>query len=237
MEIMTLKTINIVEDRLKKFVELWYLCCMMFRWTNKFWNWCSQYQDIYDWISPLNKRSGILYTPYILWGFIFANFASRVLFANSTTRENKFTSDPDTRMQLVYVSNTSSTVHSARANEWMILISPTSVHDCSPPRSRIQPLAEMSWSPDSRKIRLAKYMAYTVPFILTQQSMGGNEYGDSRHLSIFTLLKNLKHKDSFGKSENLSKIFFAEILVFDHDYEGKSSSSNGLLWISFIFLK
>ena len=39
----------------------------------------------------------------------------------------------------------------------------------------------------------------------------------------------LKHKDSFGKSENLSKIFFAEILVFDHDYEGKSSSSNGLL--------
>ena len=39
----------------------------------------------------------------------------------------------------------------------------------------------------------------------------------------------LKHKDSFGK-----KIFFAEILVFDHDCEGKSSSSNGLLWISFI---
>ena len=45
----------------------------------------------------------------------------------------------------------------------------------------------------------------------------------------------LKHKDSFGKSENLPKIFFAEILVFDHDYEGKSSSSNGLLWSSFIF--
>ena len=45
----------------------------------------------------------------------------------------------------------------------------------------------------------------------------------------------LKHKDTFGKSENLSKIFFTEILVFDHDYEGKSSSSNGLLWISFIF--
>ena len=44
----------------------------------------------------------------------------------------------------------------------------------------------------------------------------------------------LKHKDSFGKFENLSKIFFAEILVFDHDYEGKSSSTNGLLWISFI---
>ena len=29
-------------------------------------------------------------------------------------------------------------------------------------------------------------------------------------------LKLLKHKDSFGKSENLSKIFCAEILVFDH---------------------
>ena len=47
----------------------------------------------------------------------------------------------------------------------------------------------------------------------------------------------LKHKDSFRKSENLSKIFFTEIQVFDHDYEGKSSSSNGLLWISFIFFK
>ena len=45
----------------------------------------------------------------------------------------------------------------------------------------------------------------------------------------FTDVCHLKHKDSFGKSENLSKIFFAEILVFDHDYEGKSSSSNGLL--------
>ena len=37
--------------------------------------------------------------------------------------------------------------------------------------------------------------------------------------------QNLKHRDSFGKSENLSKIFFAEMLVFGHDYEGKSSSS------------
>ena len=52
-----------------------------------------------------------------------------------------------------------------------------------------------------------------------------------------SIWSSLKHKDSFGKSENFSKIFFAEILVFDHDYEGKSSSSNGLLWISFIFLK
>ena len=46
---------------------------------------------------------------------------------------------------------------------------------------------------------------------------------------IQSLQTTLKHKDSFGKSENLSKIFFAEILVFDHDYEGKSSSSNGVL--------
>ena len=45
----------------------------------------------------------------------------------------------------------------------------------------------------------------------------------------------LKHKDSFGNSENLPKIFSPDILVFNHDYEGKSSSSNGLLWISFIF--
>ena len=46
----------------------------------------------------------------------------------------------------------------------------------------------------------------------------------------------LKHKYSFGKSENLSKTFFAEMLVFDHDYEGKSLSSKGLLWISIYFI-
>ena len=39
----------------------------------------------------------------------------------------------------------------------------------------------------------------------------------------------LKHKDSFGKSENLSKTFFTEILVFHPDYECKSSSTIGLL--------
>ena len=53
----------------------------------------------------------------------------------------------------------------------------------------------------------------------------------------FDIQTQLKHKDSFGKSENLSKIFFAEIHVFDHDYEGKSSIINGLLWISFLFKK
>ena len=52
---------------------------------------------------------------------------------------------------------------------------------------------------------------------------------DNLSSSEQTIDRALKHKDSFGKSENLSKIFFAEILVFDHDYEGKSSSSNGLL--------
>ena len=46
------------------------MCCMMmFRWTNnqpriqKIWHVWRRYQDIYDWISPLNKRSGL---PYIL---------------------------------------------------------------------------------------------------------------------------------------------------------------------------
>ena len=62
-----LKTLfNIVEERFKKIVELRCLCCiMMFRKVNKqpgmqkFWNWCSHYQEIYDWISPvLNKRAG-----------------------------------------------------------------------------------------------------------------------------------------------------------------------------------
>ena len=54
-----------------------------------------------------------------------------------------------------------------------------------------------------------------------------NYYQKSGHV-IKIRRRILKHKDSFGKSENFSKIF-AEILVFDHDYEGKSSSSNGLL--------
>ena len=61
-----LKTLfNIVEDWLKKLLNLnWCLCSIMFRRVNnkpgmqKFWNWCSHYQENYDWISPLNKRSG-----------------------------------------------------------------------------------------------------------------------------------------------------------------------------------
>ena len=40
---------------------------------------------------------------------------------------------------------------------------------------------------------------------------------------------SLKHKDSFGKSENLSKTFYVEILVFHPDYKCKLSSSNGQL--------
>ena len=70
-------------------------------------------------------------------GFIFANFASRVLLANSTTRENKFTSDPDARMLFVYTQLlvVQYIVHVQMSD--MILISPTSVHDCSPPQSRI----------------------------------------------------------------------------------------------------
>ena len=45
-----------------KYFELSCLCCiLMFRWINKlpgiqqFWNLCSHYQDIYDWISPFEK--------------------------------------------------------------------------------------------------------------------------------------------------------------------------------------
>ena len=65
-----LKTLfNIVEDRFN-FFFLWRLCCiMMFRWINKqpgmqkFWNWCSHYQEIYDWVSSSHKQSGL---PFIL---------------------------------------------------------------------------------------------------------------------------------------------------------------------------
>ena len=42
---------------------------MMFRWINKqpgiqkFRNWCRHYQDIYDWIPPINKLSGVWFIP------------------------------------------------------------------------------------------------------------------------------------------------------------------------------
>ena len=49
------------------------------------------------------------------------------------------------------------------------------------------------------------------------------------YITEVNIRPTLKHKDSFGKSENLSTTKITEILVFDHDYEGKSSSSNGLL--------
>ena len=60
-----LKTLFIIaEAPFNFFFLLWSLCrVMMFRWTNKqpgiqtFWNLCGHYQDIYDWISPLNKWS------------------------------------------------------------------------------------------------------------------------------------------------------------------------------------
>ena len=59
--------------------------------------------------------------------------------------------------------------------------------------------------------------------------------GSSMGFRCSSAIWTLKHKDSFGKSENLSKIFFAEnSSIWSSDYEGKSSSSNGLLWISFI---
>ena len=47
-------------------------------------------------------------------GFIFVNFASRVLFANLTIYR---TSDPARRMNATCVRNASSTVHSARARQ------------------------------------------------------------------------------------------------------------------------
>ena len=46
----------------------------MFRKVNKqpgmqkFWNWCSHYQEIYDWISPLNKRAGSAYNTIVYGG-------------------------------------------------------------------------------------------------------------------------------------------------------------------------
>ena len=59
-----------MEAPFENIVELWCPCCMMmFRWTNKqpgpqmFRNICGHCQNIYDWMSPLNKRPGL---PFIL---------------------------------------------------------------------------------------------------------------------------------------------------------------------------
>ena len=42
----------------------------------------------------------LLYTPYISRGFYFREFRESVLFANSTTRKNKLTSDPSIALLL-----------------------------------------------------------------------------------------------------------------------------------------
>ena len=61
-----LKTLFNIVEAWFKIIEQQCLCyMMMFRWINKqpgiqkLWNWCSHYQDIYDWISPLNKLSDL----------------------------------------------------------------------------------------------------------------------------------------------------------------------------------
>ena len=66
---LTLRRINL------KMFELWCLCCiMMFRRVNiqpgmqTSWNWCSYYQEIYDWISPPNKRSGWTFYSNTVYG-------------------------------------------------------------------------------------------------------------------------------------------------------------------------
>ena len=82
------------------------------------------------------------------------------------------------------------------------------------------------------KLQLYGLYVYYVVHICDFGMLRVNQQISFSHMYMWILLK---HIDSFGKSENLSKIFFTEILVFDHDYEGKSSSSNGLLWISFIY--
>ena len=65
MDMMLKELFNIVDrGSILKIVELWCLCCMMmFRWINKqlgiqkLWSLYGHYQEIYDWISPLNKRA------------------------------------------------------------------------------------------------------------------------------------------------------------------------------------
>ena len=52
---------------------------------------------------------------------------------------------------------------------------------------------------------------------------------ENKALKNCTSKASLKHKDSFGKSENLSKIFFAEILVAVIMIMKATHSSNGLL--------
>ena len=62
------------------------------------------------------------------------------------------------------------------------------------------------------------------------------EFEKTLFLGFIYFIIHLKHKDSFGKSENLSKVFFAEMWVFHPDNECKSSRRNGLLWIAWFYL-
>ena len=55
-----------VEARFKSCWTLMSVLYAVYRWIINspagiqfFWNWCDHYQDIYDWISPLNKPSGL----------------------------------------------------------------------------------------------------------------------------------------------------------------------------------
>ena len=82
----------------------------------------------------------------------------------------------------------------------------------------------MAISPFGAEIKFRKF-----PVTVTYDHVVPHIYSAAYEAQNNPVQIGLKHKDSLGKSQNLSKIFFAEILVFDHDYEGKSSSNNGLL--------
>ena len=85
--------------------------------------------------SPKQDKWTTVYAIYFAGGFIFANFASRVLFANLTTRENIYLRSGPTHECDLCTQLYSSTVHSARAREdrYFCLLK---MSDCSP-RSQI----------------------------------------------------------------------------------------------------
>ena len=127
---------------------------------NKREKWLSNHHPMCDFtlsvcliISLIHCHCLLLYTPYISWISWFG------CYPQIEQHAKLFTSDPDAWMRLVYailVVHTQYTVH-VQMSEWYWFLRPLL-------SSSIANLTthKMSWSPDSWKIRLAKYMAYTV---------------------------------------------------------------------------
>ena len=172
---------NIVEAPLK-IVELWCLCCIMiFRWIRKqpgiqkCWHLCSHYKDICDWISSLNKRSGL---PSIL--------TQQSMGRNEYDESGHLSIFTLLRHLMMFLKCKFSWLHFFSCLCCIMIFR----------WIRKQPGIQKCWHLCSHYKDICDWISSLnkrsgLPSILTQQSMGRNEYDESGHLSIFTLLRHL----------------------------------------------